>query len=112
MFLTDTAFAEAVGRAHGEALGPAGSAATMVVVKGLLDGRWKVEIEAEAELDCTVSLRVSPARARLRLGLRSLARLHVLFQCRHGFADPLRVLLGDQPARETKQPAKLIVHLI
>jgi len=51
MFLTDTAFAEAVGRAHGEALGPAGPAATMVVVKGLLDGRWKVEIEAEAELD-------------------------------------------------------------
>jgi hypothetical protein len=44
-------FAEAVGRAHGEALGSAGPAATMVVVKGQLDERWKVEIEAEAQLD-------------------------------------------------------------
>ncbi len=51
MFLTDSAFADAVGRAHGEAFGAAAPAATMVVVKGLLDDRWKVEIEAEAELD-------------------------------------------------------------
>jgi enamine deaminase RidA (YjgF/YER057c/UK114 family) len=51
MYLTDAAFAEAVGRAHSEALGAAAPAATMVVVKGLLDERWKVEIEAEAELD-------------------------------------------------------------
>jgi enamine deaminase RidA (YjgF/YER057c/UK114 family) len=51
MFLTDSAFAEAVGKAHGEAVGDAGPAATMVVVKGLLDERWKVEIEAEAQLD-------------------------------------------------------------
>jgi len=51
MFLTDSAFAEAVGRAHSEAFGATAPAATMVVVKGLLDERWKVEIEAEAELD-------------------------------------------------------------
>jgi enamine deaminase RidA (YjgF/YER057c/UK114 family) len=51
MFLTDSAFAEAVGRAHGEAFGAAAPASTMVVVKGLLDERWKVEIEAEAQLD-------------------------------------------------------------
>jgi enamine deaminase RidA (YjgF/YER057c/UK114 family) len=51
MYLTDSTSAEAVGRAHGEALGSAGPAATMVVVKGLLDERWKVEIEAEAQLD-------------------------------------------------------------
>jgi enamine deaminase RidA (YjgF/YER057c/UK114 family) len=51
MFLTDSAFAEAVGRAHGEAFGAAAPASTMVVIKGLLDERWKVEIEAEAELD-------------------------------------------------------------
>ncbi len=51
MFLTDTAFAAAVGKAHGEALGSAAPAATMVVVKSLLDERWKVEIEAEAQLD-------------------------------------------------------------
>ncbi len=51
MFLTDSRFADAVGKAHREALGEAGPAATMVVVKGLLDERWKVEIEAEAQLD-------------------------------------------------------------
>jgi enamine deaminase RidA (YjgF/YER057c/UK114 family) len=51
MFLTDAVFAEAVGKAHSEAFGAAAPAATMVVVKGLLDERWKVEIEAEAEID-------------------------------------------------------------
>jgi enamine deaminase RidA (YjgF/YER057c/UK114 family) len=48
MFVTDAAFGDAVGRAHGEAMCGARPAATMVVVKGLLDERWKVEIEAEA----------------------------------------------------------------
>jgi len=51
MYLTDAAFAQAVGTAHREAFGAAAPAATMIVVKGLLDDRWKVEIEAEAELD-------------------------------------------------------------
>ena len=48
MFVTDAAYGEAVGRAHGEAMGAARPTATMVVVKALLDERWKVEIEAEA----------------------------------------------------------------
>jgi len=48
MFVTDPAFGEAVGRAHGEVMAGARPAATMVVVKALLDERWKVEIEAEA----------------------------------------------------------------
>jgi len=48
MFITDASFGEAVGRAHGEALGDARPTATMIVVKALLDERWKVEIEAEA----------------------------------------------------------------
>ena len=48
MFVTDAAYGEAVGRAHGEVMARARPAATMVVVKGLLDERWKVEIEAEA----------------------------------------------------------------
>jgi enamine deaminase RidA (YjgF/YER057c/UK114 family) len=39
---------EAIGRAHGEVFGEVRPAATMVVVAGLLDPRWKVEIEAEA----------------------------------------------------------------
>ena len=51
MFVTDTAHADAVGEVHREFFGPAAPAATMVVVAGLLDPRWVVEIEAEAQLD-------------------------------------------------------------
>jgi enamine deaminase RidA (YjgF/YER057c/UK114 family) len=47
-FLTDVADSEAVGLAHGEVFGHVLPASTMVVVAGLLDERWKVEIEAEA----------------------------------------------------------------
>jgi enamine deaminase RidA (YjgF/YER057c/UK114 family) len=50
MFLTSAADAEAVGRVHGEVLAGVRPVATMVVVAGLLDPRWKVEIEAEAVL--------------------------------------------------------------
>ena len=48
MFITDASYADAVGRAHGEIFGDVRPAATMVIVAGLLDPRWKVEIEAEA----------------------------------------------------------------
>jgi enamine deaminase RidA (YjgF/YER057c/UK114 family) len=48
MFITVAADAGEVGRVHGEVFGEARPAATMVVVAGLLDPRWKVEIEAEA----------------------------------------------------------------
>jgi enamine deaminase RidA (YjgF/YER057c/UK114 family) len=48
MFLTSAADADAVGAVHGELLGHVRPAATMVVVAGLLDPAWKVEIEAEA----------------------------------------------------------------
>ena len=47
-FLIDPADADAVSRAHGEVFGTIRPAATMVVVRALLDPRWKVEIEAEA----------------------------------------------------------------
>jgi len=50
IFATDAADWENIGRAHGEFFRDAYPAATLVVVKGLLDPRWKVEIEAEAEL--------------------------------------------------------------
>jgi enamine deaminase RidA (YjgF/YER057c/UK114 family) len=50
MFLVDVADWEDVGRAHGEFFRDTFPASTMLVVKGLLDPRWKVEIEAEAEL--------------------------------------------------------------
>jgi enamine deaminase RidA (YjgF/YER057c/UK114 family) len=48
MYLTDAADWEAVARAHGELFAEVRPAATMVVVAGLLDARWRVEIEAEA----------------------------------------------------------------
>lgn len=51
IFVIDAADWEAVGRAHGEFFRDTYPAATMVVVKGLLDPRWRVEIEAEAEVD-------------------------------------------------------------
>ena len=50
MFITSASHADAVGRAHGAVFGTIRPAATMVVVAGLLDERWKVEIEAEAVL--------------------------------------------------------------
>jgi enamine deaminase RidA (YjgF/YER057c/UK114 family) len=49
-YLVDAKDWEAVGRVHGEAFGNARPAATMVVVKALLDPRWTVEMEAEALL--------------------------------------------------------------
>jgi enamine deaminase RidA (YjgF/YER057c/UK114 family) len=51
MYLLDPADWEAVGRAHGAVFAGARPAATMVVVAGLLDPRWRVEIEAEAVLE-------------------------------------------------------------
>jgi enamine deaminase RidA (YjgF/YER057c/UK114 family) len=47
-YLVDAADWQGVGRAHGEAFGEIRPASTMVVVKGLLDPRWLVEIEADA----------------------------------------------------------------
>jgi enamine deaminase RidA (YjgF/YER057c/UK114 family) len=51
MFLISASDAEAVGAVHGELFGAIRPAATMIVVAGLLDPRWKVEIEAEAIVD-------------------------------------------------------------
>jgi enamine deaminase RidA (YjgF/YER057c/UK114 family) len=48
MYLVSTADAQAVSRVHGELFAELRPAATMVVIAGLLDPRWKVEIEAEA----------------------------------------------------------------
>ena len=49
-YIVDPVDAEAVGRAHAAAFGEIRPASTMVVVAGLLDPRWRVEIEAEAIL--------------------------------------------------------------
>ncbi len=48
MFICRPDDAEAVGAAHAEVFAEVRPAATMVVVAGLLDPRWRVEIEAEA----------------------------------------------------------------
>jgi enamine deaminase RidA (YjgF/YER057c/UK114 family) len=42
---------EEVGRAHGEVFGVVRPASTMVVVAGLLDPRWLVEMEADAVVE-------------------------------------------------------------
>ena len=48
VLLVDVADAQAVSAVHGEVYRDIRPAATMVVVAGLLDPRWRVEIEAEA----------------------------------------------------------------
>jgi enamine deaminase RidA (YjgF/YER057c/UK114 family) len=50
MFITDAGDADAIGAAHGEVFAGIRPVATMVVVAGLLDPRWKVEMELEALL--------------------------------------------------------------
>ena len=50
MYVVDASDWDAVARAHGECFRDTYPAATLVVVKGLLDPRWRVEIEAEAEV--------------------------------------------------------------
>ncbi len=48
MYITDRVHADAVARAHAARFADVRPAATMVVVAGLLDPRWKVEVELEA----------------------------------------------------------------
>ena len=50
MYLTDAGDWEDVARAHGEVFAEIRPASTAVVVKGLLDPRWRIELEAEAVL--------------------------------------------------------------
>jgi enamine deaminase RidA (YjgF/YER057c/UK114 family) len=48
VFLTDAAHGDAVSKVHGEAFGATRPATGFIVVKGFLDPRWLVEIEADA----------------------------------------------------------------
>lgn len=50
VYIVDANDWEAVGRAHGEIFGDVRPASAMLVVAGLLDSKWRVEIEAEALL--------------------------------------------------------------
>jgi enamine deaminase RidA (YjgF/YER057c/UK114 family) len=47
-FIVDPADAKAVGEVHGEVFGNIRPASTMVIAAGLLDPRWKVEVELDA----------------------------------------------------------------
>lgn len=48
MYITDPALAKSIGSVHSEVFAGVRPASTMVVVAGLLDPRWVVEVEAEA----------------------------------------------------------------
>jgi enamine deaminase RidA (YjgF/YER057c/UK114 family) len=50
LYVVDAAEFEDVGRAHGEVFGDIRPATAGIVVKELLDPRWRVEIEADAVL--------------------------------------------------------------
>lgn len=50
MFITDAALRDVIGAAHGEVFSEIRPASTMVVVGGLLDARWFIEMELEAVL--------------------------------------------------------------
>lgn len=47
-YLVDATDAAAVGEVHAEVFGTVRPASTMVVVAGLLDPRWRVEVELDA----------------------------------------------------------------
>jgi enamine deaminase RidA (YjgF/YER057c/UK114 family) len=51
VFITAVDDADAIGSVHGELFRGTRPVTSMVVVAGLLDPRWKVEIEAEAVVD-------------------------------------------------------------
>lgn len=61
IFLVDVADADAIGDAHVEVFGDIRPAATAIVVAGLLDPRWKVEIEAEAVVSTAQPAGMDPA---------------------------------------------------
>ena len=67
VYLTDPTDANAVGAEHGQAFGAVRPAAAMIVVAGLLNPRWKVEIEAGSFAARLVDDRPDhPSRARLQ----------------------------------------------
>jgi len=56
LYLTDHRDLQAVAEVHGSVFGDVRPAATIVVVAGLADPRWKIEIEAEAVVGSPASV--------------------------------------------------------
>ncbi len=50
-YVVSAADGDAIGAVHGEVFGDVRPASTMVVVAGLLDPRWKVEVELDAVVE-------------------------------------------------------------
>ncbi|WP_296601916.1 RidA family protein [Nocardioides sp.] len=50
-YVVSAADGDAIGAVHGEVFGEVRPASTMVVVAGLLDPRWKVEVELDAVVE-------------------------------------------------------------
>lgn len=53
VYLVDGADAAAIGAVHGEVFGTIRPASTMIIAGGLLDPRWRVEVEAEGVIERT-----------------------------------------------------------
>ena len=69
MYITDRAVAAAAGQAHGEHFASIRPASTMVIVAGLLDERWVVEVELDALRRCERNVvALDDAATRLQFG--------------------------------------------
>jgi enamine deaminase RidA (YjgF/YER057c/UK114 family) len=54
-YIVDPSDADAIGAVHGEVFAGVRPASTMVVVAGLLDPRWRIEVELDAVIPPAVS---------------------------------------------------------
>lgn len=61
IFLTEPAEFAEIGRAHGEVFGEIRPVSAAVVVKALLDPRWRVEIEVDALIASGGGTKIDPA---------------------------------------------------
>ena len=108
MFVTDASFQEAVGTAHAEAFASHPPATSMVVVAGLLDERWKVEIEAEADQGVQLSPDSAQALAGMRRSQPYVSELGIIFAVASALAANVAVLCKHRGA--TNAPTVRFTH--
>jgi len=65
IYITDREDWETVARVHGKFFSLVRPAATMVIVAGLIDPRWKVEIEVDALIPGLITAQSASSPARL-----------------------------------------------